>query len=62
MKKPEYILSIDQGTTGTRAGIVNQDGKLVASRYQEIKQFYPKPGWVEQDPIEIFENPTFIIS
>ena len=56
MKKPEYILSIDQGTTGTRAGIVNQDGKLVASRYQEIKQFYPKPGWVEQDPIEIFES------
>ena len=43
MKKPEYILSIDQGTTGTRAGIVNQDGKLIDSRYQEIQQFYPKP-------------------
>ena len=62
MKKPEYILSIDQGTTGTRAGIVNQDGKLVASRYQEIKQFYPKPGWVEQDPIEIFESVSNTVS
>ena len=62
MKKPEYILSIDQGTTGTRAGIVNQDGKLLASRYQEIKQFYPKPGWVEQDPIEIFESVSNTVS
>ncbi len=62
MKKPEYILSIDQGTTGTRAGIVNQDGKLIDSRYQEIQQFYPKPGWVEQDPIEIFESVSNTVS
>ena len=56
MKTTEYILSIDQGTTGTRAGLVNHEGNLVGSKYQEIKQYYPFPGWVEQDPFEILES------
>lgn len=56
METTEYILSIDQGTTGTRAGLVNHEGNLVGSKYQEIKQYYPFPGWVEQDPIEILES------
>ena len=56
MKNPDYILAIDQGTTGTRAGLVNHEGVLVASKYQEIPQYFPKPGWVEQDPLEILES------
>ena len=56
MKTTEYILSIDQGTSGTRAGLVNHEGNLVGSKYQEIKQYYPFPGWVEQDPFEILES------
>ena len=47
MKK--YILSIDQGTTGSRAFIFDAQGRVVSSAYQEFKQYYPKPGWVEHD-------------
>lgn len=52
MKK--YILSIDQGTTGSRAFIFDARGRLVSSSYQEFKQYYPKPGWVEHDAEEIW--------
>ncbi len=53
---PKYILSIDQGTTGSRAFIFNAKGQVVASAYREFKQFYPKPGWVEHDPEEIWTS------
>jgi len=52
MKK--YILSIDQGTTGSRAFIFDARGRVVASAYQEFRQYYPKPGWVEHDAREIW--------
>ena len=52
MKK--YILSIDQGTTSTRAIIFDQNSNIVSVANKEIKQFYPKPGWVEQDANEIW--------
>ncbi len=52
MKK--YILSIDQGTTGSRAFIFDAQGRVVSSAYQEFKQYYPKPGWVEHDAQEIW--------
>lgn len=51
-----YILSIDQGTTGSRAVIYNKGGSCVASAYQEFKQYFPKPGWVEHDPQEIWAS------
>jgi len=51
--KNRYILAIDQGTTGTRAVVYDCDGKQVASAYEELHQYYPKPGWVEHDPVEI---------
>jgi len=50
----KYILSIDQGTTGSRAFIFDARGRLVSSSYQEFKQYYPKPGWVEHDAEEIW--------
>jgi len=52
MKK--YILAIDQGTTSTRAIIFDQNSNIVSVANKEIKQYYPKPGWVEQDANEIW--------
>lgn len=49
-----YILSIDQGTTSTRAVIVGRGGEFVTSAQQEIAQHYPHPGWVEHDASEIW--------
>ncbi len=49
-----YILSIDQGTTGTKAIIFNKEGLLVAQASKEFSQIYPRPGWVEHDPEEIW--------
>jgi len=51
-----YILSIDQGTTGSRAIVYDKRGKKVASAYQEFKQYFPKPGWVEHDADEIWKS------
>lgn len=50
-----YILTIDEGTTSTRALIVNHDGQIVASAQQEFTQIFPKPGWVEHDALEIWQ-------
>ncbi len=54
--KERYILAIDQGTTGTRAVMYDRKGMHVASAYEELHQYYPKPGWVEQSPTEIWET------
>jgi len=52
----EFILSLDQGTTSSRAIIFNHDGHTVAAAQKEFTQFYPKPGWVEHDPEEIWST------
>ncbi|MFN2341277.1 MAG: glycerol kinase GlpK [Halanaerobium sp.] len=49
-----YILAIDQGTTSSRAIVFNHDGEIVASSQREFTQHFPKPGWVEHDPDEIW--------
>ncbi|WHH58118.1 glycerol kinase GlpK [Petroclostridium sp. X23] len=54
MKK--YYLGLDQGTTGTTALLLDQNWDSVARGYKEHKQYYPKPGWVEHDPVEIWDN------
>ncbi len=59
MKK--YILAIDQGTTGTRAILFDDCGKPVASAYREFKQYFPKPGWVEHDAVEIWRTCETVI-
>jgi glycerol kinase len=51
-----YILAIDQGTTGSRSILFDQTGNIVGSRYKEFTQYYPKPGWVEHDPLEIWQT------
>ncbi|EIV99628.1 LOW QUALITY PROTEIN: glycerol kinase [Thermoanaerobacter siderophilus SR4] len=50
----KYIMAFDQGTTSSRAIIFDRSGKIIASLNQEFKQIYPKPGWVEHDPMEIW--------
>src|SRR5271165_5132454 len=57
----KYILSIDQGTTGSRAFIFDAQGRVVSSAYQEFKQYYPKPGWVEHGPEEIWKSVEAVI-
>ena len=51
-----YILSIDQGTTGTTAILFDKSGFVVDKAYQEIKQIYPQKGWVEHDPEDIWTS------
>ncbi len=51
-----YLLSLDQGTTSSRAIIFSDSGEIVAIEQKEFKQFYPKPGWVEHDPEEIWKS------
>jgi glycerol kinase len=48
------ILALDQGTTGSTALVVHQDGAVIGRGYREFTQHYPQPGWVEHDPEEIF--------
>ncbi len=54
MANKGYIIGIDAGTTGIRTFCFNDKGKVISSAYQEFKQYYPKPGWVEHDPEEIW--------
>lgn len=52
----KYFLGIDQGTTGTTALLINEKWEVVARGYQEHRQIYPHPGWVEHDPEEILQS------
>ena len=51
-----YIMSIDQGTTGTTAAILNHGGHVVAKVNREYEQIFPKPGWVEHNPEHIWQS------
>ncbi|HEY9126066.1 MAG TPA: glycerol kinase GlpK [Acidobacteriaceae bacterium] len=51
-----YILSLDQGTTSSRAILFDKSGNIVAKAQQEFQQIYPKSGWVEHDPTEILTS------
>ncbi len=58
----KYVLSLDQGTTSTRAIIFNNKGEIVGSAQQEFKQIYPKAGWVEHDPTDIIGSAVGVIA
>lgn len=51
-----YILTIDQSTSGTKALLIDRNGRVVAKEAMSHAQLYPKPGWVEHDPLEIYSN------
>ena len=62
MSAGEYILSIDQGTTSSRAIVFDKEGRIVSTAQQEIPQYYPEPGWVEQDANEIWVSVLGVIA
>ena len=51
-----YIAAIDQGTTSTRCMLFDRAGSTVAAHQLEHRQRYPQPGWVEHDPLEIWQR------
>ena len=62
MARRHYILSIDQGTTGTTVLLIDTYGEIVARGYCEFTQRYPRPGWVEHDATEIWEVTRKVIT
>ena len=55
-KTPQYIVSLDQGTTSSRAIVFDKKGSIVGSAQKEFRQIYPKAGWVEHDPEDIWNT------
>lgn len=58
----KYILSLDQGTTSSRAVVFDKNGEIVAKAQQEFPQIYPKSGWVEHDPSDILSSQIGVIA
>ena len=52
----EYIISLDQGTTSSRCILFDHGGRIVSVAQKEFTQIFPNPGWVEHDPMEIWES------
>lgn len=57
----EYIAAIDQGTTSTRCMIFDHHGQVVTVAQKEHRQIYPQPGWVEHDPLEIWQSTQEVV-
>src|SRR5258705_5601552 len=53
---PQFILSFDQGTTSSRSIIFNEKGNIISVAQKEFTQIFPRPGWVEHDPFEIWST------
>src|SRR3954452_13746771 len=51
-----FVMAIDQGTTSTRCIVFDSNARLVSVAQREHRQYYPQPGWVEQDAVEIWRN------
>ena len=58
----DHVLALDQGTTSTRAIVFDVEGGIVAVAQREHEQIFPRAGWVEHDPIEIWTNTQWVIS
>jgi len=56
MPRPTHILAFDQGTTSSRSIVFDHAGRVVATAQQEFEQIYPRPGWVEHDPMKIWSS------
>ncbi len=56
-----YVAAVDQGTTGTRCILFDREGRVISSAYREHRQIYPQPGWVEHDPLEVWEKTQEVI-
>ncbi len=58
----KYVAAVDQGTTSTRCILFNHQGKVISRAQEEHGQIYPQPGWVEHDPLEIWQRTQSVIS
>ena len=58
----KYILSLDQGTSSSRAIVFDHDGSICSVAQKEFTQHFPKPGWVEHDPMEIWASEAAVIA
>ncbi|MFX1282759.1 MAG: glycerol kinase 5 [Promethearchaeota archaeon] len=58
----QYILSIDSGSTGIRAVLFDKDGEIIAHEYQTTSALYPKAGWIEHDPIELWQSLITVVN
>ena len=56
MSEKKYILSLDQGTTSSRAVLIDHNGRVRAVAQREIEQHFPSPGWVEHNPAELWSS------
>jgi glycerol kinase len=59
---PKCILALDQGTTSSRAILFDQEGLILTTAQKEFTQFFPSPGWVEHDPMEIWSTQIGVAS
>jgi len=58
----QYILALDEGTSSCRAIVFNRKGEPCATAQREFPQIFPKPGWVEHDPNEIWSSQASVIA
>ena len=58
----QYIIALDQGTTSSRAIAFDRAGRIVAMAQKELTQIYPQPGYVEQDPLEIYATQSGVLA
>jgi len=57
----QYIIALDQGTTSSRALLINQEGKIEGMEQEEFPQIFPNPGWVEHNPKEILSSQMMVL-
>ena len=58
----KYLLALDQGTTSSRALVIDYSGKVIAVAQKEFTQFFPQPGWVEHDANEIWASQIGVVA
>ena len=58
----KVILALDQGTSSSRAIVFDRSGRSLASSQKEFTQYFPKPGWVEHNPMEIWSSEAAVIA
>jgi len=58
----KFILALDQGTSSSRAIVFDHEGRIRSTAQQEFTQYFPKPGWVEHDPMEIWASEAAVIA
>ncbi len=62
MERRKYVLALDQGTTSSRALVFDKNGNVCATAQREFPQIFPKPGWVEHDPNQIWSSQADVVA